>query len=129
MVTQQEHDKAVRRGEEMLRTEPGALAVRFDPAARSIVIELNWGYSISFSPERAQVLSNASAEDLSECELTAAGLGIYFPRLDHDMMVSSIVKGRFGNDRWEAAWAEAHPRSAMHPPAPLANAASDSAAA
>jgi hypothetical protein len=109
MVTQQEHDEATRRGEELVRDEPGAVSVRFDPATRRVTIDLNRGYSVSFSPERAQVLANASAEDLAECEITSAGLGIYFPKLDHDMWVPAIVKGRFGNDRWEAAWAEAHP--------------------
>jgi hypothetical protein len=108
MVTQQEHDEATRRGEELVRTEPGAVSVRFNPATRRVTIDLNRGYSLSFSPERAQVLANASAEELAECEITSAGLGIYFPKLDHDMWVPAIVKGRFGNDRWEAAWAEAH---------------------
>ncbi len=125
MVTQQEHDEATRRGEELVRDEPGAVSVRFDPATRRVTIDLNRGYSVSFSPERAQVLANASAEDLAECEITSAGLGIYFPKLDHDMWVPAIVKGRFGNDRWEAAWAEAHSMQGL--PAPEAQ--SESAAA
>jgi len=37
------------------------------------------------------------------------GFGIYFPRIDADLLVAAIAQGRFGNDRWEAAWRAAHP--------------------
>jgi hypothetical protein len=112
-VTQQEHDAAIRRGEESIRTQPGAIAVHFEPETRRITINLNRGFSVSFPPERAQGLANASNDELSEIEITSAGLGIYFPRLDADLSVPAIVNGRFGNDRWEAAWHDAHPQQLL----------------
>jgi hypothetical protein len=110
MVTQQEYDDATKRGDKMYEALPRAIGVRFDANTRTVVVELNRGYSISFSPERAQDLQNATVEDLSEVEVSGPGWGIYFPRIDADLRVPAMVNGRFGNDRWEAAWAEAHPQ-------------------
>jgi hypothetical protein len=107
--TQQEYVDASRRGEERLRQEPLAIGARYDVGANLIVIELNRGYTLSFHPERAQVLANVSPEQLGEIEVSYPGLSIYFPRLDEDMGIDNMLRGRFGNDRWEAAWAEAHP--------------------
>jgi hypothetical protein len=123
MVTQQEHEEATRRGDELVKSEPGAIRARFDPIAGLVVIDLNRGYSISFPPARAQGLENAKSEELAECEITAAGLGIYFPKVDVDLWVPALVKGRFGNDRWEAAWAEAHPATCNLPVAESASVA------
>jgi hypothetical protein len=109
MVTQQEHDEAVARGLEALRTQPRALSACYDPSTNLVSVELNTGYTISFAPERSQDLHRASPADLSEVELAGVGFGIYFPRIDADLLVSSIAEGRFGNDRWEAAWRTAHP--------------------
>ena len=112
MATQQEINEAAERRDETLRRETGAVAVRFDKEARLIVLELNRGFSIYFSPERAQGLENASDEQLAEIEITSSGLGVYFPKLDADFSVPNLVKGRFGNDQWEAAWLAAHPTEA-----------------
>jgi hypothetical protein len=109
MVTQQEHDEAVARGLEALRTRPRALRASYDRSTNLVSVELNTGYTISFPPERSQDLHKASPAELSEVELAGVGFGIYFPRIDADLLVSSIAEGRFGNDRWEAAWRTAHP--------------------
>ncbi len=101
--------EAVRRGEERLKSGPIAIRARYDSEANLIVVELNRGYSLSFPPERAQVLAKASPEELSEIEVSYPGLSIYFPKLEEDMAVDKMLQGRFGNDRWEAAWAGAHP--------------------
>jgi hypothetical protein len=92
-----------------MRTDPRALSARYDAASNLVFVELNTGYTIAFPPQRAQELANASPEGLSEIEISYPGFGIYFPRIDADLLVTSIAKGRFGNDRWEAAWLAAHP--------------------
>ena len=108
MVTEQEHDAATERGQQMLRDLPRATAVHFEPANRQITIALNRGFSIAFSPERSQDLANATPEQLGEVEISHPGFSIYFPRLDADLWVPSLVQGRFGNDHWESEWAAAH---------------------
>ena len=60
--------------------------------------------------------------DLAEVEIAGVGFGIYFPRIDADLLVSSIAEGRFGNDRWEAAWLADHPledRPVIQSPEPV----------
>jgi hypothetical protein len=108
MVTQQEHEEAVARGQGMLRTRPRAVSARFDVQSKTIVIGLNWGYSIIFPPERCQDLANANPEDLTEIEITHPGFGVYFPRLDADLWVPGLAQGVFGTKQWEAQWATEH---------------------
>jgi hypothetical protein len=108
MVTQQEHDEAVARGEEMLRTRPRAVSARFDAQANTVIVDLNWGYSIAFAPERSQELAGAKPEDLAEIEISYPGFAIYFPRIDADLWVPGLAQGIFGTKRWEADWAAAH---------------------
>ena len=109
MVTQQEHDDATARGLESLRTEPRALSAHYDQALNLIFVDLNTGYSIAFPPQRSQPLQDAKPEDLVDIEIDYPGFSIFFPRLDDGLLVPSLAQGRFGNDRWEAAWLAAHP--------------------
>lgn len=109
MVTPQEYDEATARGLESLRTEPRALSARYDQALNLVFVELNTGYTVAFPPQRSQTLHDAKPEDLVDIEIDYPGFSIYFPRLDDGPLVTSLARGRFGNDRWEAAWLAAHP--------------------
>ncbi|ADW67629.1 DUF2442 domain-containing protein [Granulicella tundricola] len=109
MVTQLEHDEAVERGNEALRTQPRAISARYDAASHRIVVELNTGYSVSFPPERAQGFESANSESLSEVEISFPGFGIHFPKLNADLWVPALARGIFGSKRWETAWLAAHP--------------------
>lgn len=104
-----EFEEANRRGLESIQRDPRAITARYDAASNLIVVELNTGYSVAFPPQRSQPLANAKPEDLTEIEITFPGFGLYFPRLDEDISVIGIAAGRFGSDRWEAAWRDAHP--------------------
>ena len=104
-VTDQEWEEANERGREMLRTLPRATAACFDPQSRRIQIDINWGFSISFAPERVQDLHKASDDQLSSIEVSYPGFSFYFPKLDVDLWVPNLVKGRFGDDAWEEEWA------------------------
>ena len=109
MVTLQEHEEAAARGREALRTTPRALSARYDQNANLVFVELNTGYTVAFSPQRSQALHQALPEDLMEIEISFPGFGLYFPKLDEGVLVTALAKGRFGSDRWEAAWRAAHP--------------------
>lgn len=108
MVTEQEHDEALARGEEMFKILPRALGVRFDAETFMVVVDLNWGYSISFPPARSQDLQHATLEDLQEVEIGGIGWEIYFPRLDSGLWVLGLAKGIFGTRQWEEDWAAKH---------------------
>lgn len=115
METQQEYDDAVARGLEMLRTEPRAISACYDAAANRVCVELYTGYSIAFAPERSQDLVHATAEDLSEIEISYPGFAIYFPRVDADLRIPGMAKGIFGTARWEATWRTANPLETARP--------------
>jgi hypothetical protein len=106
MVTDEDVLASEARFEEKRRTVPFASAAHFDPIGREIIIDLNRGYSIRFSPERVQGLDGATVEELSEIEISSGGYGIHFPKLDADFSLEGFLAGRFGTDRWEHEWIE-----------------------
>jgi hypothetical protein len=109
METQQEHDPASPGFEQMWAAIPHAIHASYDSQADRVTIDLSSGSTFSFPRDRAQGIDNASPEDLEEVEISPSGYGIRFPKIDADLWLPSMLQGRFGTDRWEAAWAEAHP--------------------
>ena len=103
----EEYRQAAVRGQEAFRTEPRAIRARFDVDSNRILIDLNKGYSIAFAPQRSQALHNATPEQLQEIEIDYPGFSLYFPKLDDGLLIAAAIQGRFGNDAWEQAWAEA----------------------
>jgi Protein of unknown function (DUF2442) len=61
------------------------------------------GIEISFSPSDAQGLERAAPSDLHEIEITPAGLGLHFPRLDADIFVPALLEGFLGSEKWMAS--------------------------
>ncbi|MGG6266135.1 DUF2442 domain-containing protein [Leptolyngbya sp. AN03gr2] len=91
-------------------TEPRAIAAYYDAEARLVVVKLRSGASFSFPPEIAQGLHGASAEDLTQVEITPMGDGLHWETLDADFSVSGLLAGVFGTKRWMATlqqqWAQ-----------------------
>lgn len=86
-----------------LRQAGHAVKARYDRRARRVVVGLNNGVQIAFPAHLAEGLDGASEDDLSEIEITPAGLGLHWPRLDADVYVPALVNGIFGSKRWMAA--------------------------
>jgi Protein of unknown function (DUF2442) len=84
-------------------TVPKAIAARYDRATGRIVIHLRSGLDVSFSPHDAQGLENAKPAQLDEIEISPSGLGIYFPKLDADLYLPSLLEGFLGSRRWMAS--------------------------
>jgi len=108
MVTQQEHDLATLRFEQMQASIPHATSAKYESSSDRVTIELSSGSTLSFPRTRAQGIETAIPTDLEEVEISASGFAIRFPKIDADLWLPSMLEGRFGNDRWEAAWAAAH---------------------
>lgn len=79
-----------------LRSAGHAVAARFDRRNRRVVISLNTGVEIAFPAALAEGLADASAADLSEIEISPAGLGLHWPRLDADLYVPALLQGFLG---------------------------------
>lgn len=94
---------ANRRGERMRTALPQAIAAQYDRATGRIVVHLSSKLHISFSPHDAQGLEKAKPSQLDEIEISPSGLGIYFPKLDADLYLPSLLEGFLGSRRWMAS--------------------------
>lgn len=92
--------KATHQGRRILARGPLATAARYE--AGRIHVELNNGCAFEFPVEHAQGLAGAKASDLRTIEVSAAGLGLHWPKLDADLYVPALVKGVLGTKQWMA---------------------------
>jgi hypothetical protein len=101
-VTDEEFAQAEARAQE--RRQAGyAVSARYDRRTARVTVKLNTGVQISFPAHIAQGLADASPEDLSVIEITPAGMGLHWPKLDADLYVPSLMAGRLGSRQWMAA--------------------------
>ncbi|WP_420239950.1 DUF2442 domain-containing protein [Telmatobacter bradus] len=103
MISHEEYLEATRRGEEMCAITPRAVSARYDRRIGRVVIRLNTGLDIAFSPKNAQGLETATWQQLQEIEIDGGGFGIHFPALDADLHIPSLLEGFFGSKKWMAA--------------------------
>jgi hypothetical protein len=90
--------KASERGRRLLTRGPLATAARYESGR--IHVELNNGCAFEFPVEHAQGLAGAKVTDLRTIEVSAAGLGLHWPKLDADLYVPALVKGILGTNQW-----------------------------
>jgi hypothetical protein len=99
-IDEAEFAKASEQGRRLLARGPLATAAKYE--AGHIRVELNNGCAFEFPVEHAQGLAGAKAADLRVIEVSAAGLGLHWPKLDADLYVPSLVKGILGTKQWMA---------------------------
>lgn len=80
-----------------------AVSARYDRHRSRIVVKLNTGVELTFPVRLAEGLANAPAEALAEIEVSPAGLGLHWPRLDADLYVPALLQGVFGSKQWMAS--------------------------
>jgi Protein of unknown function (DUF2442) len=90
-------------GEEMMRTQPRALAARYDSDSGHIVVELTTGATFSFPTALVQFLRDAEPDDLAEVEVMGLGFGLGWDRLDVHFTVAGLMNGIFGTRAYMAA--------------------------
>jgi hypothetical protein len=88
------------RGRKMLKTEPRAVAARYDEASDRVVIDLANGCSYAFPPKLVQDLHAAKPDDLADVEIDGLGFNLHWPALDVDLFVPALVSGIFGTRGW-----------------------------
>ena len=89
------------RGEQRLLA-PRAVSAHYDAGRNRVVVRLTTGVEIAFPPAYAQGLEGANAADLAHIDVTPAGLGIHFPKLDADIYVPALLEGVLGSASWMA---------------------------
>lgn len=98
-------ERELRRAEarmEIQRQASHAVSARYDRRSSRIIIALNTGVQIAFPADLAEGLADASAADLAQIEISPAGLGLHWPRLDADLYVPSLLQGMLGSKSWMA---------------------------
>lgn len=103
MVMLNDLEAANRRAKNIQSSMPRAVAAHYDRKNRRIVIQLSSNLDVSFSPEDAEGLEDATPAQLQEIEISPSGFGIYFPKLDADLYLPAILEGLLGSKKWMAA--------------------------
>jgi len=94
------------RGREMVKSEPRAVAARYDCETGRVTVELANGCTYIFPAELAQELHGADDETLSGVVVDGAGFNLHWPAIDADLYVPALVAGVFGTRDWMAKeWA------------------------
>ncbi|MGQ3673354.1 DUF2442 domain-containing protein [Xanthobacter sp. TB0136] len=101
-ISEQDFTAAVARGEQA-RQGGYAVTAEYDPRQGRLVVGLNNGVIVMVPVTLLEGLANAAPDDLAEIEITPAGLGLHWPRLDADVYVPALMQGVFGSKRWMAA--------------------------
>ena len=96
-------DAANRRAHKLRASLPYAVSALYDRRLRRIVIRLNSRLEVSFSPRDAQGLEHATAAKLEPIEISPSGFGLYFPKLDVDLYLPSLLEGFLGSRKWMAS--------------------------
>ena len=100
MITNAEFDAANQRAKQTLTQTQVATAVVYHKDTGRIVITFSSDMELSFAPENTQGLEYACAADFAEAEITPSGLGVYFPRIDADLYIPSLLQGLLGTEKW-----------------------------
>ncbi len=85
-----------------VRGEGHAVSARYDRRRARIVVALNTGLELTFPARMAQGLAGADADDLADIEISGAGLGLHWPKLDADLYIPALMQGIFGSKAWMA---------------------------
>jgi hypothetical protein len=92
--------EAKKAGKETEKSEPRALAVKYDHKSDRIIVDLRSRVSFMFPAELAEGLSEASCEELAEVTVLADGFAIYWESLDVALSVPDLLLGVFGSKSW-----------------------------
>ncbi len=102
-IRDNEFEAANRRAKERQHTTPKAVSARYDRRIGRVVIALNSGLELAFSPHHAQGLEHAKPDQLTDIEISPSGLGLHFPHLDADLYLPALLEGFLGSRNWMAA--------------------------
>lgn len=100
-ITEQELEQAEERMA-TLRDAGHAVSARYDRRRSRVVVALNTGVELTFPARLAEGLADASPDSLADIEISPAGLGLHWPKLDADLYVPALLQGVLGSKQWMA---------------------------
>jgi hypothetical protein len=87
---------------EAKRAAGHATAARYDAGSERLIVSIHNGVELAIPVRLIQELAGADPADLAEIEITPAGLGLHWPRIDADVYVPGLLGGVFGTRKWMA---------------------------
>lgn len=87
-------EQAEQRMRERMEATPRAISARYDQHVSRITVGLSNGLELTFPPRLAEGLARAKPGDLSVIEISPAGLGLHWPKLDADLYLPALLQGR-----------------------------------
>jgi hypothetical protein len=103
MALHKQFEEARNRAGELQHSLPRAIRAYYDRTSRKLVIDLSSNLTLSFSPQDAQGLEQATPSQLEEIEISPSGFGIHFSRIDADLYVPGLLEGFLGSKKWMAS--------------------------
>lgn len=87
---------------EAKRAAGHAMTARYDAPSGRLVVSLHNGVELAVPVRLVEELANADPSDLTEIEISPAGLGLHWPALDADVYVPGLMAGALGSRAWMA---------------------------
>ena len=84
------------------RCHAHATAARYNRRNNRVIVSLHTGLELALPPHLVEGLADATADALSEIEISPSGLGLHWPQLDADLYVPALLEGQFGTKEWMA---------------------------
>lgn len=100
-VTEGEFEQAEQRMQ-ALRQAGHVVAAHYDRSNALVVATLDTGVVVSFPVAMVEGLAGMASDDLAQIEISPAGLGLHWPRLNADVYVPALLQGVFGSKNWIA---------------------------
>jgi len=82
------------------KTEPRAIAARYERKSGRIIVDLKSGVTFLFPINITQGLSKAQSKDLESVEVFADGFALYWKNIDVVLSVQDLLIGIFGSKSW-----------------------------
>jgi hypothetical protein len=96
VISDEEFERAEKRGRELIENVPHAVEACYVPALKRILVLLSDGMEISLRTNEYLTTQNATDEQLSTIELFANGFEIHFPKLDEGFWVPDLLEHLLG---------------------------------
>lgn len=103
-ITEAQREEAIRRGQEVRRSQPHATSVAYDAKTRTYTLAMLAGGQLSFRADQVRELAGASPEQLARVELSPSGGGISWPELDVDIDMTGLVMDLVAGETWRTAF-------------------------
>jgi hypothetical protein len=100
VTTDAQIEDAIRRARVFAKYDHHVTRVSYSPRTDRFQLRMDNGVTHSIPRKLLQGLHDASAAELSQIEIVGLGTGLYWPALDVAHLVSGVLSGVYGSEKW-----------------------------